>query len=281
MDKNLTKNGFSVLISVYHKERPEFLTQSLNSIWYNQTLKPNEIILVKDGPLTQQLDEIILEFVKHTPTRLIVNDKNLGLSAALNKGLKCCNYDIVARMDTDDISVRNRFERQFNFLKKNPSVDIIGSYAEKINEIGEVTDDIMKVPLKNYDIYKYIWTCPFIHPSVMFRKDKILYVGSYNKNAGPRQDDYDLWFRCAIAGYNFANINESLIQYRFLTDTIRKNNIKVGWYRLKVGFNGCRKIKCSLIAYIGILIPFIRTLLPYPLNIYFYKTLNFLNPRTR
>ena len=128
---------------------------------------------------------------------------------------------------------------------------------------------------------RLIWTCPMNHPTVMFRKDKILSVGGYNSDAGPRQDDYDLWFRCAAKGLRFANIPESLLYYRFFSDSVKKNNIKVGWYRMKVGLRGCRHLHLPIMAHIGVCVPFIRSLLPYPINVYFQNLMNRINPRNK
>ena len=117
------------------------------------------------------------------------------------------------------------------------------------------------------------------HPTVMYRRNAILSVGGYNPDAGPRQDDYDLWFRCAEKGLHFANISEPLLYYRFFAESVRKNSIEVGWYRMKTGLRGCRKLHLSFIAYIGVCIPFVRSLLPYPLNVYFQGLMNRMNPR--
>ena len=272
-------NSISVLLSIYHKENKDYLKKSLHSIWHHQTVKPKQIVIVKDGPLTKDLDEILNDFSKIAPVDFVINEKNIGLSASLNKGLKACKYDLVARMDTDDIAYSERFEKQLAFINENPSIDILGSFATKIDEKGEILSEI-KVPISNELIYKYIWTCPFIHPSVMFKKSQIIKVGSYNSGSGPRQDDYELWFRCATNGLRFANLNEPLIYYRFFYDSIKKNNIKVGWHRFKVGFKGSRKLKLPLIAYVGITVPFIRSLLPYPLNFWFQKFMDNINPRS-
>ncbi len=273
-------NKFSVLLSVYIKENPEYLKLALLSIWDNQSLKPSEIVIVKDGPLTPELDLVISNFASYAPVKFIINEVNIGLSASLNKGLKNCSNNIVARMDTDDISLFDRFSSQFEFLDKNPEVDICGSFAIKIDENGKEMG-IIKVPILNQDIQRLIWTCPFIHPSVMFKRDSIITAGCYNPKSGPRQDDYELWFRCAEAKLIFHNINKPLLYYRFFSDSIKKNTIYVGWARFIVGLNGCRRLKCSPIAYLAITIPLIRSILPYPFNIYFQKLMDKTNPRNK
>lgn len=269
---------FSILMSLYYKENPLFLQKCLNSI-FSQTLMPKEVVLIKDGELTQELDAILEEYLlKHSELRIVPLKQNVGLSQALNIGLQHCSYDLVARMDTDDIAYPDRFEKQVEYMNAHPEIDVLGGYAVKIDEEGNELG-LIKVPIGNDKIKRLIWTCPFIHPTVMFRKSKILDVGSYNPKSGFRQDDYELWFRCAEHGLNFANIPAPLLYYRFFSDSVKKNNIKVGWHRFKVGFKGCRKLKCSFIAYVGIMVPLFRSLLPYPLNVHFNKLMEKMNPR--
>lgn len=272
--------NFSVLLSVYRKEQPAYLLQSLDSI-FCQTLSPGEVVLVKDGPLTDGLERVVEDYQARFPILKVVPlAVNGGLSKALNEGLKHCSFDIVARMDTDDIAYPTRFEKQIKFIQFHPDIDIVGSYAIKIDE-KNVESAMLRVPTTHKDIYKLIWSCPFIHPTVVFRKSKLIGAGGYNPDAGPRQDDYELWFRCAAKGLRFANVAEPLLYYRFVDDSIRKNDVKVGWWRFKTGLKGCLRLKCSFIAYIGILVPLFRSLLPYPVNIYFNRFLERINPRNK
>lgn len=271
--------SYSVLISVYYKENPIYFQTAIESI-FCQTLAPSEVVLVIDGPLTNELN-LIISSCKNPLLKIVTLPNNKGLSYALNIGLKHCSNELIARMDTDDICLPERFEKQVRFLQSHPEIDIVGSYAIKIDEHGNNLNELIKVPIEHEDIMRLIWTCPMNHPTVMFRKDKILLAGSYNPNAGPRQDDYDLWFRCAAKGLHFANLPEPLLNYRFFADSIKKNSVRVGWYRLKVGLRGCRLLHLSLIARIGVCIPFIRSLLPYPLNVYFQSLMNCINPRNR
>ncbi len=272
---------FSVLMSVYYKELPEYLICSLNSV-FQQTVPPNEVVIVEDGPLTKQLYEVLDEYAKqYSNLKRIPLSENHGLGYALNVGLLSCTHELVARMDTDDISLPNRFEKQVFFLQLHPMIDIVGSYATKIDECGNNLEEVIKVPVTHEDIVRLVWTCPMNHPTVMYRKKAILSVGGYKPDAGPRQDDYDLWFRCAEKGLHFANISEPLLLYRFFADSVRKNNIEVGRYRMKTGLRGCRKLHLSFIAYIGVCIPFVRSLLPYPLNTYFQELMNRMNPRNK
>lgn len=271
---------FSVLISVYIRENPEYLNAALESL-LKQTLKPNEVVLVKDGLLTDTLNKIIERFETQFDSFVVIqNETNLGLSESLNKGLIACANEYVARMDTDDICREDRFEKQIDFLTTHREIDIVGTWANKIDNEGNIIGNIT-VPTEHVEIDDLIWTCPFIHPSVMFKKESILNAGSYNTSAGPRQDDYDLWFRCAFNKLKFANIPEYLLYYRFNDDTVKKNDYKVGMARFKVGYRGVKRLKKGPLAYIGISIPLFRSLLPYPLNVWFYKAMNKINPRNK
>jgi glycosyltransferase involved in cell wall biosynthesis len=272
--------AFSVLMSVYYKEKPEYLLLALDSIWDKQTLKPNEIVIVKDGELTKELESVLSDFATDKPIKFLVNEQNMGLSYSLNRGLQACSCNLIARMDTDDICFPNRFEKQVQFLNEHPKIDILGSFAAKINENGNEIE-LIKVPVEHENIYRLIWTCPFIHPSVIFRKDKILSIGSYNPDSGVRQDDYELWFRCAKNKLRFANLPEPLLYYRFFADSVKRNNIKVGINQFKVGIKGCKELKYPLKAYLGIYIPLLRSFLPYPLNIWFNNLMVKFNPREK
>jgi glycosyltransferase involved in cell wall biosynthesis len=276
------KHVFSTLLSVYCKEKPHYLELALNSIWAGQTVKPAQIVIIKDGELTPELNHILDDFAKTVPVDFVINEKNIGLSASLNKGLLACKHDLVARMDTDDIAYPNRFEKQIAFFEEYPETDILGSFATKINKDGEI-DGEMKVPITNNEIYKMIWTNPFIHPSVMFKKASILSVGNYEipNDKRVRHDDYELWFRCALKKFKFQNIPEPLIYYRYIEDTVKKNNRVVAWNRFKVGVKGCYKLRLSPIVYLGLCFPLFRSILPYPLNVYFNKLMLTINPRNK
>lgn len=275
-------HSFSVLLSIYCKESPNYLEKALDSIWTFQSLKPKQIVVVKDGTLTHELDEVLNDFSKIAPVDFVVNENNIGLSASLNKGLKACKYELVARMDTDDIAYPERFERQIAFFNENPDIDILGSFATKINEKGS-GDEIMKVPINDRNIYKLLWANPFIHPSVMFKKSSILLAGNYEipKDKRVRHDDYELWFRCAFYNLKFHNLPIPLIYYRYVDDTVIKNNWIVAWNRFKVGVKGSLKLRSNPLVYLGLLFPLFRSILPYPLNVYFNKLMIAINPRTK
>lgn len=204
---------FSVLLSIYYKESPGFLQQCFNSIT-TQTLQPNEIILVKDGPLTNELESVITEYASLMPMlKIIPLTENQGLGKALNEGLKHCSYDIVARMDTDDICKPDRFEKQISIFKTNNDIDIVSSWIEEFEENTSNILSVRKLPETHSEIYAYgKKRCPINHPVVMFKKKAVLAAGGYMHL--PLFEDYYLWIRMLVNGAKFYNIQESLLYFR-------------------------------------------------------------------
>ena len=145
--------NFSVLISVYDKEVPDFLRQSLDSV-FNQTLTPNEVVIVEDGKLNDGLLSVINEIkAKHDIIKIVPIEHNGGLGNALNIGLKHCSNEIIARMDSDDISKPNRFEKQVAEFEKDPALDVISSWMEEfIHDPNETSKITKKVPENNDEI---------------------------------------------------------------------------------------------------------------------------------
>lgn len=271
---------FSVLMSLYNKENPDYLDKSLDSI-FRQSLLPDQVVLILDGPIDDDLSSVVNKYHKlFSILEVYPQAKNRGLSASLNIGLEKCSNEIVFRMDTDDVCYPNRFKRVLKEYEKYPGLDIVGSFATMIDEEGEEIKE-MTVPTTQEEIYKNVWTCPFIHPSVSFKKSSIMRVGNYNPNSGPRQDDYELWFRCIEHGLKCKNIEEPLLYYRFFKDSVARNSIKVGWWRAKVGLKGAWRCQCSPIAYIGVCYPLFRAFMPLFIRELMYKVSNKINPRTK
>jgi glycosyltransferase involved in cell wall biosynthesis len=218
---------FSVLTSVYRDEKPDWFSASLKSL-SNQTVSPSEIILVKDGPLTGELDNIISEFQKELSNHLIVIqlDHNSGLGKALNVGLEYCSHELIARMDSDDICCEDRFEKQLLYYRKHTEVDVLGGY---ISEFYEDKDDeitaIRRVPLTHYEIKKRVrFRSPMNHVTVMYKKSVVEAVGGYRIPWPGR--DHDLWLKLIINGSNFANLPEILVKVRTGGDQLTRRG---GW----------------------------------------------------
>ena len=227
---------FSVLLSVYIKENALYLKQSLDSI-FNQTLLPNEIVLVKDGPLTKELDGVIEDCCKNNfvPIRVVALKKNGGLGNALKEGLSHCSYELVARMDTDDIAKPSRFERQIKVLCENPDIDVVGTWIDEFLDDTSNVLSVRKLPENNDRICKFAKKRnPINHPTVMFRKSAVIASGGYKHF--PLFEDYYLWVRMLLNGKCFYNIQESLLYFRISPDVYKRRG---GWkyaideYRLR------------------------------------------------
>lgn len=267
-------------MSLYNKENPKYLDISLNSV-FSQSVMPNQVVLVLDGQICYELQAVVDKYKQQYPALDVYPQRsNKGLSTALNIGLEKCRNEIVFRMDTDDICYPNRFERILQEYNNNPELDVVGSFTTMIDEEGNAIKQLI-FPISQEEIYKKVWTCPFAHPSVAFKKSSILRVGSYNPNSGPRQDDYELWFRCVEHGLKCKNIDEPLLYYRFFKDSVARNNIKVGWWRAKVGIKGAWRCKCSPIAYIGVCYPLVRACMPSFIRELMYKFSDKINPRSK
>lgn len=271
---------FSVLLSLYYKENPSYLDVALNSI-FTQTVSPDQVVLIVDGPIGLELQDVVDKYQQqYSMLELYPQKQNQGLSFALNIGLEKCRNEIVFRMDTDDKCYPNRFGRILKEYEIDSSLELVGSFATMIDENGDVIKG-MSVPESQSDIYRKVWTCPFIHPTVSFKKSALLRVGSYNPNSGPRQDDYELWFRCVEHGLKCKNIAEPLLYYRFFSDSVARNTVKVGWWRAKVGIKGSWRCKCSPIAYLGVCYPLVRACMPAFIRNFMYKVSDKINPRTK
>ena len=221
MDTTLNNLSFSVLISVYYKEKPEYLSSALQSIWENQILKPTEIVIVKDGPLPNELDFILNTFAKNKPVKFVELESNQGLGIALNKGLSECSYDLVTRMDTDDISKPNRFEIQLAKFKEDTVLDVIGSAIDEFEEDIDQINSVRSLPENNDELFRLAKTRnPMNHPVVMFKKEAVLAVGGYKHF--PLFEDYYLWVRMMINGSKFYNCPESLLFFRFSFNTYNR-----------------------------------------------------------
>lgn len=207
--------SFSILISVYKNDRAEDFRTALESITTAQTLKPTEVVLVIDGPVPDDVNKVIVDAEEEHPNlyKIIRFEKNQGLGIALQKGLEAASYDIVMRMDSDDISVPDRFEKQYQFMVEHPNVAVCGG---QIDEFIDDVDNIVGqriVPCLNDDIYKYmISRCAFNHMTVALRRSIIIANGNYQP--WHYNEDYYLWIRLMIARVEFANLPEILIHMR-------------------------------------------------------------------
>ena len=205
----------SILIPIYNTPI-KFIKECFDSI-EKQTYKEFEVVIVNDGSNKKTTN--YLSRIKKENWHVYHIEKS-GISKALNFGLNKCNYNLVARMDSDDIMLENRLEKQVEFFKKN-EVDILGSqiesfgfYTGKTQHPYRVTKDII-IDLKWF----------LNHPSVLYKKDKIISLGGYNSNFDGLED-LELWCRCLISNYRIFNIDDVLVKYRTSEIKICKDKMK-------------------------------------------------------
>ena len=221
---------FSVAMSVYKNDSPQFLERALESITKKQTIVPNEILLVVDGPIAVELNEVIEKYsLEYKNLKVIRLPENKGLGNALKIAVENCHYEFIARMDSDDVSLENRFEQQLTFFKQNENIDIVGGditefIGEESNIIGQRT-----VPMQDKKIKEYMKKrCAMNHVAVMYKKSSVLRVGNYQD--WPWNEDYYLWVRMLKEGCRFANTGTILVNVRVGEDMYRRRG---GWRYFK------------------------------------------------
>ncbi len=211
----MNKLSYSVLISVYYREKPAYFDQALLSI-VSQTVQPDEIVVVRDGPLTPELDEVLSGYEKKYPGmfHILTNEKNMGLGPSLAKGVEACRNELIARMDSDDISRSDRMEKQLDIFMKEPETAVCGGAIREFNgddihdetgfRICPETDAELKAYMKK--------RCPFNHMTVMYKRSEVLRAGNYKDFL--YNEDYLLWIDMAKAGCVFRNLKDVLVDVR-------------------------------------------------------------------
>lgn len=214
----------AVLMSVYNNEKADRLNRCMRSIWDDQTLKPDQIILVEDGPLPEELHKVIATWKERLQGVLdiLVNEENLGLTKSLNKGLNVVKTDLIARMDTDDQSTPLRFEVQEKFMKEHPEIDVLGGAYNIMDENGVVQyakyfkhthDEMMK---------QICWRCPLSHPTVMMRASMFKEKGLKYDERFRNSQDIALWVDAVQAGCKFANTDDVVLNFTEVNDVYKR-----------------------------------------------------------
>ena len=214
--------AYSVLMSVYSKENPAWLKLAIESM-QTQTLPTSDFVLVCDGPLTPELDGVIAEKRRQMGETLTVVrlEKNMGLGNALNEGIRHCRNDLVARMDSDDIAYPDRCEKQVAIFNKYPIVSICSGTVMEFSKNPETINCKRVLPEKNKEIIEFAKKRnPFNHPCVMYKKSAVEAVGSYQHFY--LLEDYYLWIRMLMAGYEGYNIQEPLLYMRAGTSMYKR-----------------------------------------------------------
>lgn len=218
--------SYSVLMSVYYKEKPEHLKQAIESI-QAQTLPTNNFVLVCDGLLTDELDAVITAKKKemNETLKIVRLVKNGGLGKALNEGIIRCENELIARMDSDDVAYPDRCEKQIDVFNKRPEVSICSATVEEFSLDLNIVDAKRVLPENNAGIVEFAKKRnPFNHPCVMYKKSAVEAVGSYQDFY--LLEDYYLWLRMLMAGYQGYNIQEPLLHMRAGSDMYLR---RAGW----------------------------------------------------
>lgn len=235
--------GISVLMSVYDAENPTFLSRALQSIWDDQIIKPDEIVLIQDGPVKSEIKEILELWKKRLGDKfiLIENETNIGLTRSLNKGIQKASSTYIARMDTDDISTPERFKVQQQFLDKNDHIHVVGG---SIMEFDSLNDNlgIRRYPKDNNSVLKYIYKAsPLAHPTVMMRKSIFDAGLSYNEKYRTSQD-IALWFDVLRGGYSIANVDNVILKFRRDGNVFKRRSKAKAKNELEIYLRGIRNI---------------------------------------
>jgi glycosyltransferase involved in cell wall biosynthesis len=263
-------------MSIYHKEKAKYFDRAMQSIWDDQTIKPNEIVLVQDGKLTDELYEAINKWQEKLGDifKTIPIEQNVGLGDALNIGIKECSHELIARMDTDDICSSDRFKKQLKIFEKS-DIDVCSSWVGEFDSDEKIIVSYRKLPMYHDEIFDFAKKRnPINHPAVMYKKSAVQNAGGYKKMMW--FEDYYLWVRMILNGATFYNIQEPLVNMRAGYGQLeRRSGLK---YAIEE-FNFLNKLKSinflSSIQFIqNVFVRFITRILPlYIIKIIIYRKL--------
>lgn len=213
--------NYSVLMSVYVKEKPEYLKEAIDSI-LNQTVRTDDFVIVCDGPLNEGLNKVIAEYVTTYSGLFNVYrlERNMGLAKALNHGILQCKNEIIARMDSDDVSAPDRIEEQINAMRKHQA-DIVGSNIVEFTGDISNTKNSRVVPKENGEIIQFAKKrSPFNHPSVIYKKSSVIKAGLYEDYR--YFEDYNLWVTMLHMGMKGYNVQKNLLYMRAGEDMYKR-----------------------------------------------------------
>lgn len=264
---------FTVLISVYEKENENYLNDALLSIEH-QTVKPNEIIIVEDGLLPERLTKVISNYRENSviSVRSLKLKRNHGLGYALKYGVNNASYNLIARMDSDDICVPDRFENQLRAFNEDDQLVLIGGQVDEFS--GTIENIVSKrwVPSSVEEIKSFMkYRNPFNHPTVMFKKSEILNSGNYRQIQG--FEDYDLWARVVARGYKCINSDKIMVHMRIDDGLYSRRGGLVYFFRyLKLRLNLKREAIVNNKEMLnGDFLMLVNILLPVKIRQYIYK----------
>ncbi|MCM1263702.1 MAG: glycosyltransferase [Butyrivibrio sp.] len=238
---------YSVLMSVYKNDNPDYLIQAVESM-LQQTVLPEQFVLVVDGPVSGEINTVISKYEGNEGLFTVVRIKeNGGLANALNVGLEYCRNELVARMDADDISLPTRCERELEMFARNKKLALCGTHIDEFYDVPENVHTVRKVPLDYESIKKFIKRRqPFNHPTVMYRKSEVIRCGGYGQLK--RKQDFDLFSRMINEGCYALNVDASLLKFRADRGSYKRRK---SWDYVKssiyVGFLNFKRGYCSIV----------------------------------
>lgn len=262
--------NFSVLQSVYRNDKPEYLDECFSSI-FNSTLLPQKIVLVKDGPVSEELEKVISKWQKQLPLQVAGYEQNQGLAHALNYGLQFVETELVARMDSDDFCDKDRFMEQVSCFESNSEIDVLGCGLNEfyIDSVGNKKSKIRMYPeLVNKTSKCLFKGTPLGHPTVMM-KTEILRSFKYSEDTS-MNEDIDLWFRLLKSDYEIHNIQKPLLNFRITDGTFRRRSIKKAFNEFRIYWKSLKNFfGCSMLLVYPLCRLFIR-FLPYSVSKFLY-----------
>lgn len=268
-------DNYSILMPVYYKEKPEYLRRSIESM-VEQTVQTDDFVIVEDGPLTQELYKVLDEFEnKYDFIHRVVQKENRGCGASLNNGLKSCKNDLVARMDSDDISLPDRCEKQLKMFLKHPELGVVGTAMYEFSFDENNPEYIKYMPENPEDVYKYgKRRIPFSHPTVMYRKS-VVYDMHHGYCEERGMDDTDLFPRLMYSGVIGCNINEPLLKYRSNPEQYKRRiNLKDAFAVIKYSYRNLKMKYTGVVDFAYVVVMNLGAcMLPVKLRMYLFKRL--------
>ncbi len=272
----MSTKAVAVVMSVYKNDISSQLESAIESI-LNQTLKSISLYIMIDGMIDNSLSQLLDYYSADERVFIISSPVNRGLAASLNHLVDIIiaedKFDYIARMDSDDISLPERLAVQIEYFEQHPDIDVLGGYCHEFG--ASFALDVKKVPLHHAELVKYtFYKCPFIHPTVIFRK-RVFQDGNRYPLDTCFSEDLALWFLLLVRGYKFSNLNKVLLNYRINSATLaRRSGLKkaISEVKLRVKYSFLLKNR-SLKIYILIVARGIFSLMPHPIKKMMYSKL--------
>ena len=269
--------NFSVLMSIYQKESPGHFDRAMHSIWSDQTVKPSEVVLVQDGPLPGPLLDRISAWQDQLGSVLncVILKENVGTGKAKNIGIKACSHDLVAVMDTDDVSLPTRFEKQLAVFELKEQIDVCGAWVGEFEEDENLIVSHRRTPEQHEQIVAFAKSrSPVNHPTAMYRKSSVLSAGNYSELRSSQ--DFNLFVRLIMNGAKLHNIQEPLVNMRMGNGQLetRRGGLKQALHEASVQKEFYQMGFLSLFELVrNVVIGFSIRILPTALIKLFYKLL--------